>query len=427
MRGRVSWVYAILPVSLATGPIGSLIQLYLLELNGNALGTIYAGLAATVFSGITIPASIFWGYTTDRLHQRKGTIVASYIVMATVFLSFYGQDTVGIIAEYAVFSFISAASATPLNLLIMESEDKSKWASKFATLSMVSGIGNTAGSLLSAVWVQTFPIILIMIPLAMFSLVSAALSVLLIREPPISLEDETIVMRGPSFFSRLLSLPMMFLNVPKPRDFIRVFRGLRYGMTSYIPLLYISIVLFYLSSGLFNASFVSGLHLFAISDGVVLGVIFVGQAVQTVTFQFAGRYLSNKSLVSAAGQSLVLRAASYIFLGVFAFFLGQPLYVVPALILWPLASGVAFGLYYTASNTLIFNSVQKRNPGSTLGVYSAIVGMATLVGSLPSGFISVYLGFHVTFLAAGLLMLFAAFLTFGLRRFEHAGKSGVPT
>ena len=49
----------------------------------------------------------------------------------------------------SLVSFISAASATPLNLLIMETEPKNHWATGFARLSLVSSIGATVGYAMS--------------------------------------------------------------------------------------------------------------------------------------------------------------------------------------------------------------------------------------------------------------------------------------
>jgi MFS family permease len=423
---RFSWVYSTLPASMATGSIGTLVQLYIIQLDGTALGVIYASLAIAFFNGVSIPASIFWGYTTDRLHQRKAVIVASYLVMATVLLSFYGQNTVGTIAEFSVLAFVSAASATPLNLLIMETEPKNRWADTFAKLSMASGVGTTAGLVLSTVWVQSFPLILLSIPFSMFSLTSAVLALILIRDPPYVLEGETIVLRRPSFFSRLLALPLMFLSVPKASDFRRVFRGLRYGVTSYVPLLYLSIICFYLSSGIFNTSFVPAMSTFSLTHGEIFGVILSGMVVQTLVFRYIGRYIENRSLAGVTSAGLLLRAASYVATGLFALVLAQPLFFVPALVLYPLGAGVAYAVYYTASNTMIFNSVKKGSPGSALGVYSAIVGFAALIGSLISGFTSVYLGFHTTFVSAGLLLVLAAGITLRLRKMGNPGEAQVP-
>ena len=60
---------------------------------------------------------------------------------------------------------------------------------------------------------------------------------------------------------------------------------------------------------------------------------------------------------------------------------------------------------------MIFNSIRGNNHGSSLGVYSAIVGVSTTIGSIVSGIVSLYLGFHFTFILAGGLLGVAAFLT----------------
>ncbi len=424
-KPRLNWVYATLPVALATGQIGTIVQLHLIDLDGHTLGTIYSGLAVAFFSAVSIPAAIFWGYITDRLHERKGLIVASYFVMAMVLLAFFfEQDTAGTIAVYSVFSFISAASATPLNLLIMENEPKNAWADTFAKLSFASGVGISIGLVMGTVWVTLFPLIYLAFPLALASAASAVLSVSMMTEPTFVLERETITRRGASLISRLRSLPLFFIAVPRPSDFKKVFRGLRYGITSYVPLLYVSIVLFALSGGLFNPSWVPALSSFGFGSGPILLVILVTNVIQTIVFDYTGKFLARRSLIDASIQGLLLRGSCYVSLGICAVVVAGPFYVIPALIFYTLASGVGYAVYSTASNTMIFNSIQNRSPGSALGVYSAVVGIATTAGSLVSGFVSVYFGFDTTFIAAGLLAGAAVAVLFRIRRLES--NQGAP-
>ena len=409
-KRRVGWVYSVLPVSMATGPLGPLVQLYLIQLNGQILGTIYASLAFAMFNGVSIPASMFWGYATDRLHNRKTIVVVSYALTASVlFAFFFLGNTPGTILVYSVFSFISAAAATPLNLLIMETEQKGRWANAFARLSMISSIGNVGGLVLSTLWgVGGLPLVLLSIPLGAFSVASAVLAFATISEPAFVFEGETIVRRRASFFTRFLALPLMFLTTPGLVDFRRLFRGLRFSLTSYLPLFYISTVCFYLSSGVFNTSLVPALSTFSLSTGEVFAVILAGMVVQTLAFRYAGRYFERRSLVSGSIQALLLRGGCYVLFGVFALVAAGPGYVIPALILYPLASGVAFAAYYISTYTMMFNAIQRGNAGSALGVYSAVIGVATLAGSLASGFISIFAGFHITFISAGLLLFLAA-------------------
>ena len=404
------WLYSVFPISVATGPLGTVVSLYLLHLNGNTWGPIYVGLASAIFNGIGIPAALIWGLTIDRLHKRKGLIVLGYAATAAALVSFYFvRSTGGTIAIYALISFVSFASATPLNLLIMETEQKGRWAGAFARLSMISSVGNVAGLLLSTLWTDFLPeeLVLLFIPMGALSVISAGLSVWTIDEPAFVFERETVALRRPSFFSRLLANPIFFIVIPSGSDFRRAFRGLRSSLTRQVPLFYISTVLFYLSSGLFNTSFVPAMYFFSMPDQQVFAVILAGMVVQTLAFQRAGSFVGSRSLINTSVIGLTLRGWSYLGIGAAALFLSESLFIVPALLFYPIAGGIAFAVYYTSANTMMFSTVQGKSAGAALGVYSAIVGISAMGGSLVSGFVSVGVGYSATFVASGIL-LFAA-------------------
>ena len=406
-RRRTTWIYSAFPVSVATGPVGTIIQLYLIYLNGQALGTIYGSFATAIFNGVSIPAALFWGVVTDRLHKRKSLIVLSYALIAVALVSyFFDRTTAGTISRYGAISFVSVASATPLNLLIMETEQKGKWAHAFARLSLMISAGNVVGYLISALWTQFLPneLVLLFVPLSAFTLASSGMALVMIHEPEFVLERETVALRKPSLFSRLRANPVFFVGIPSGSDFKRAFRGLRTGLLSYVPLFYISTILFYLSAGLFNTSFVPAMHFYTLPDQEVFAVILAGMGVQTLAFQRAGEFISRRSLITSSIQGLLLRGWSYLAIGVAALLVKGPLFAVSALLFYPLAGGVAYAVYYTSSNTMMFNTVKGRTAGSALGVYSAVVGLATMAGSFVSGFISVYSGYYVTFVLAGVLL-----------------------
>ena len=289
----------------------------------------------------------------------------------------------------------------------------------------MSTLGGILGYVLSAVWVQALPhlIIGLTIPLGMLALVSAAMSAALIEEPKFVFEKEVVVMQRPGFLQRLYASPLIFLSIPRLYDFRRIFNGLRNELTSYVPLLYLSIVTFYFSSGLFNTSIVPALTSHSLGESQVYFIIFVVMVAQLLSFRYAGRYIANRSLAGVAIQGLVLRGASYVLLGV-ASLLSGVWFIVPTLIFYPLAGGIAFGVYYTASNTMVFNSIRGNNQGSSLGVYSAIVGGSTTVGSAVSGIVSIYLGFHITFILAGLLLVVAALITASLSKRSPETRNG---
>ncbi len=396
------WFYSQLPVDVATGVVGTLVVLYIHELHGTVIDV---GLTVTLFNAVTIPAAVLWGYVTDRFQSRRTILVlAGVSIAADLILLPVARSVPGVAAVYALFSLVSSASATPANLLIMETSRKSNWASAFAKFSMISSIGTTMSFVLGVAWSAFLPESLLVIPLATLAVVSAVLSMLMVKEPVVSFEREVMVLQRRSLQQRLLAIPLIFLRIPDLVDFKSVFRGLRSTLTMNLPLLYLSIFVFYIASGLFNTSFVPSLLERGLSASEVYLVVLLANVTQTVSFSFAGPYVERRDLRKAAVAGLVLRMVAYAAIGVIAEFGASSSYLGGTLVLYPLAGGLAYAIYYTSSNTMIFNTLGAKNQGSRLGVYSALVGVATMVGSLLSGYVSFYLGYLATFaLAAGAL------------------------
>ncbi|MGI0085342.1 MAG: MFS transporter, partial [Nitrososphaerales archaeon] len=239
-------------------------------------------------------------------------------------------------------------------------------------------------------------------------------SLVMIKEPSFVFERQMMTLERRSFFHRILAVPMIFLRIPRVFDFKSVFRGMHYDLTRQIPLLYLSIFAFYLASGIFNTSFAPSLAKSGVSNSEIFLISFVAMVIQTAAFYLAGPYIEKTSLKRTAVGGLLLRSSCYAAIGVSSIFLVGADYLGSSLVFYPLAAGIAYAAYYTASNTMIFNTLGRRSQASTLGVYSALVGIATMLGSLVSGFTSFYIGYYFTFGIAALSLGSAAALTYML-------------
>jgi MFS family permease len=403
-----AWISSVLPFSIAQGPVGTLVQLYILNAHGTVIDV---GLAIALCNAIAIPAAIVWGFIADHFQRKRLMIMASYSVTAGILISlFFARTVYSVSFLYALFSFATSASTTPLNLLIMGTEHKQKWATAFARFSMVTNIGHTAGVFLSLAWSFFLPLDYLVVPLATLSMISAGLSVLMIKETSFSAhEQNVIVMSQPNFFERLLTVSYLFLRIPRLTDFRRVFRALRHNLTMRIPLLYFSIFAFYFASGILNTSVVPSLQANHISSLLIFFVTTIWNVVQIISFKYAGPCAEKKSSEKAAIWALVLRSVVYVLMGVSVYILSGIWYFAAVLILYPVAAG-SYSLYCTASNTMVFNTLGSRGQGSSLGVYTALLGIAMMVGSLISGFMSFYLGFYTTFITAAVCLICSAWL-----------------
>jgi MFS family permease len=405
---RSAWVSAVLPFNIALGPAATLVQLLILNLNGTVVDV---GLAMTVFNAVGIPAALFWGFVTDRFQQRRPLILASFLVTPLLLvLLLFVQSSYQVTFIYAAFSFAITASTAPLNLLVMETERKPKWASAFARFSMVISVGQTIGLLVSMVWEIYAPLPFLVIPLAVCSLVSAILAVVMIKEPAVPFERQIMVMHKQSFFNRLRYVPYLFLKIPSLRDFKHIFRTMKHELLRHTALLYMAIFVFFLSAGIFNTSLVPSLDANGLSSLPIFSVFMLGLVSQIICFRFAGPYTERKSPVKSAIAGLLLRAVGYGLLGVCAYFMNGVWFLLPAILFYMLSAGLAYSIYYTASNTMVFNSLSPGRNGSHLGVYSALAGFATMAGAFISGFMSFYLGYYMTFIVAAALLIVSAWL-----------------
>ncbi|HII73581.1 MFS transporter [Sulfurisphaera tokodaii] len=408
IKRNIKWLYLTLPYNATIGPISTLITLQIISLGGNALDIAYV---ISLGNLVLIPSSIFWGYTADRISRRKQIITSFSGTAFSLFLLSYSRNVQMIALGYSLLIFTSTASTTPFNLLVMESASKKEWGALFSRYSFLSSIGTLIGLLISTFLVIYMRIFQIIFILAVIMAITSIISVKILPEPILTFERTAILHHKESFFTRLLHLPLMFLHLPNPHHFklFKLSRLLKKPI-NYVPLLYIAIVIFYISSGIFNTVYPASLYVKGLDKSEALAVITMGMIFQIIGFRISEKLIKDKNETELAHKSLLLRGGSYFILGVSTLLFYGQLILILGLIFYPLAAGIAFAIYYSSSNTLIFKIVGERSQGKNLGVYSTVVGIALFLGSLLSGYITHYLSYGIDFITAGILLFISSLI-----------------
>ncbi|AAY79711.1 MFS transporter [Sulfolobus acidocaldarius] len=403
IKPNVKWMYLVIPFNASTGPLSTLITLQILNLGGNAIEVAY-----TVSLGnlVLIIASMFWGYVADRFDRRKQILISTGGTSLPLFLMMMSRSIPLISLNYAFAVFMSTASTTPFNLLVMETTDKKHWGSLFSRYSLFSSIGVLVGLLISTFLITYLEISLIEGILAIISLSTFILCFRFIPKPQVSFERTSLIHNKESFFSRIRQIPLIFLHLPSIHSFkIFSLKRLKTPHVNYVPLLYIGLIIFYISSGIFNTVYPAGLYKRGLTENEVLLVTLVGMLIQIVGFQFSSRLLENRKEEKLAHLSLLLRGGNYIIIGlIMQFFVGIPV-LLAGLTSYPLAAGIAYAIFYSSSTTLIFKILGGRHQGAGLGIYSTVVGVALFAGSLISGYITHYFSYGIDFMIAGVLLI----------------------
>lgn len=417
-RQNMRWVYSSLFANIAMGPLSTVVVLYILEKGGSV---IEASLAITGGTLISIFASFVWGKFADIYPRRKIQIMLSYIGLAFSILILYWAETpLEIILIYIFLSFMTTASATPLNLLIMETVQEGLWKRAFSNLQLASSLGGTIGLGISFFTTIAIPVKLLLIVLFFVSLISIDLTYALVPETRERKERKLFVLNMHAFLSRVFLTPFMWVRLTN-ESLIKSLRNFKFSefRKTKIFKLYMAIFLFYIGSGLFNTVYPAGLKQIGLDETLVFFVIFIGMVVQTATYFYIGM---NKRMIATNQnlyRSLMLRGVSYVVIGL-TFFFTATLVLYSNIIVYPLAAGIGFAIFYTVSNVVVFESIGEKKRGRALGFYTSMIQIGTLVGAMASGYISYYIGYWLDFMLAGLFVISS--ITF-FRALEEKSKS----
>ncbi|WP_243680178.1 hypothetical protein [Vulcanisaeta souniana] len=174
--------------------------------------------------------------------------------------------------------------------------------------------------------------------------------------------------------------------------------------------LYVALTIFYFSSGIFNTLYPYGLRVGGLSKSWVMAIISVGMGIQIIGFMVTPRMIRILGgNAKASSNSLVLRGGlSYFLIGLTA---STPeSMIITGLTLYPLAAGVAYSTFYTASSVMVFERLRNGEEGRGLGVYNLITGSAYLSGSLVSGYLANSISIGRSYMVAGAMLWISAYL-----------------
>ncbi|MCL4365296.1 MAG: MFS transporter [Candidatus Marsarchaeota archaeon] len=418
-KNQFRWMYPYLVFSIAAGPLTTLIQLYILRVGGGVLDVSYA---ITFASAITIPAVFFWGIVTDFVDKRKAFLVLAYLITAILIASLLFITSVfGIIVIYTLIAFIGAATAAPLELLVMETVQKRRWSHNFSVLQALGSAGMVAGLVMAWIITGQSDLGLLIIALAIVAFASAGLAAGLMSEPRRAHKRLSLSGRIHLFVYRLIGLPHVLVRIPNPGDLKDAFGfGRRVKVKrNFVPMFYAASFIFFFGSSIFNTEYPVGLEFFNVSSSAIFFIMLFAMIIQSIVFWYYGRFAAHRKRYWVASASLFLRGIAYVAIGMMFIYLSGLLFEFSNLIIYSIAAGMAYAVYYTTAYSLFFNTLSAKGRGTAIGIYTAIAGIGTFTGALASGNAVIAHGFGDTFIIAGLFMFLGSYI------FESLPRSNV--
>jgi MFS family permease len=395
----------LVPFNAAVAAISTLVPLSILALGGSVIDV---GFAAVAYSLALVPAPLIWGYVCDVTgSRRKVIILAVVILLASTVTMYISSSIASIVLAFAAIAHATGMVSPASNLLIIESLPKAEWDRGYAMLSWYSTLGTVLGLAAGMVWMLFFSLDTFLLACGVFAAASLAASIVMIRDPPLTIERRTILVNPQALVARLTQLPLLFERIPRPSDFISVVRLAREELTRDIPVIVLSSFLFSLSLNVFYTSYTPYLKANHLTDWeVFLTSLYVNGMNGVASRLVLGRLKGSVTPLIASG-ALAVRAIGMLLAAVLAIFVVGPATLYTTLLTYTLL-GLAYTIISVNLNSLFYKALPAGRQGGLLGVYSASNGAALFLGSLASGYVSYYLGYSFTFFVGGILVFLSA-------------------
>ena len=412
------WFLSYLPLAISDGIAMPLIPLLALQHFGASAFAVTIIIAASAMS--QVPFTIIWGNLSDRIAHRKYFLVGSFLATGvSIILIALAHDLLTYFWLNVVEGLASAASAPIGTMLLLETRHKRWWPEDIGFFGLISGLGTTAGLALGFVWLFVIglnqPAIEVMTALLIVSgllaLVSAGIAWAWIEEPPAtaridrrSVSDLVHLHRGVVERLRHLRSRMVGL-VDLTRPTRERLPGREYLFLGALGVMSVGFDIFY---GPFPVFLWQNAHF---TDAGVFVVYLGSAAASTALFFHSGKAVERHSPKSVFLESLLGRVLLMLL------FLWGPVYVLlglgsPALLAWLAVLnallGVTWAFISTASTLFLVRLVGRSARGRALGLYNAVAGAGSLLGTLLGGWLYATYGVHFAYSVAALTVVLGA-------------------
>lgn len=389
------WSWYLLPLNASSTGLSTIIPIYVLALGGSvrevAIAMFLSNLAVTL-------GAIFWGKLIDAMHWRRTIIAVCSAAIAITCASMYFVSSIPVLMLLsALVGFFSIGPAPVTNLLVMEKSGKDDWLKTFSWTSLISSAGLVIAMVAGYLWLMQYDAQSYAVICSAIAVSSLVLTVMLVKDPPATLERKAIAMSPAAVVDRLKQVPVMFL---KPVSDLSLSK-LRSSMSRKEFLFFAGTGLYFLSGNLMFTPYTPFLK----DSGVTDSQVFLAYTILHLSKVFFLPF--NHRLVAKGGEEKMGRLAYVprmfgIALAAAAalLFASNPASILMATLAAFVAVEVGFSIWSTTTTSSLLKIIPDGRAGNILGINSAIIGTGLLIGSIAAGEVAATLGYVATFALA---------------------------
>ena len=353
------------------------------------------GIMTAVALFLSIPASFFWGYISDKTRRYKLYVLLSFISAAVLLYLFtFATNVITFTILYAIMALLHVAHEAPKNILIAEHYTHEDWGKSYALYEGFTEIGWLIGLLLGLlVSTLAFSSSYILWLCSILNLAAFVLSIFFVADPLLIFERRLVTIerkidytyRGVNAASRLMD------GLPIGEKF-RSENFFAFG---------IGLVLFSLASSLFFTPLpIFFADKLAFPTSMIFMIYMLSSGGSVVGYFLAGKRASSPNAKTHMRRIVLLRSALVFSLIAIVNFAVFTTFFASVILVF---MGLAYGLYHILTLSL---SMELIPPGRS-GLFDVLMGLGASLGSFLGPFLAGLLGFLPQFFIASVIFLSA--------------------
>jgi len=404
------WLLAWALGSVALGATSLLIPLYFVSIGGS---TLLLGVLAGTAAAAGAPGALLFGRLADRGGKRRHLVLVALGLAAGAIAVVSATESVPVvIAGNAVLWFAAGAAAPVLTLLVTVGRLERDWPGRFAALNRYQGWGWAGGLVLGLAWTALLsdPLGVVFAQRTLLWLcagVTALAAVLAAGWLPADPVESPRPSRIARAIARSRRFPVRSATFPVGPGRLywltRSFhpRQIAARLTPTLSVYFLAVVAVFTGFGVFWGplpSYLAGT--LGYSSGVVFALYLVSSLGSALCYGLAGRLAERYDAIGLQSASLLARAGLHPAVAVVGLALpGSAVGLVTNGVVFT-AIGVAWAVVAITAASIVTRLAPPAIRGEALGLYTALSGLATGVGSVLGGWLGGY-GFTLAFGVAG--------------------------
>ncbi|MFW6359901.1 MAG: MFS transporter [Chroococcales cyanobacterium] len=426
------WFFAFVPQKIVESLLIILLPLFIVQAVGGNVAQVGEVHALTALAGMG--GSILWGNLSDSIGCRRPFLIVGLTGLALCTFAIGTAENVNTVLLFSPLAgFFMAAIVPVTSALVLDSFPESQWSQIFSRLYLINAWSFVAAVILGTTWLSWFSpgqgtasAMQSLLQIAgSFTLVSLFLCYLLIQDPPIARKKRQFSPHLMGSLSIAVVERRALFYASRMAYFILTPSGLsQLGKILNQPLIlfYLGLAQFFIAANIVLVPFPIFLtEKLGVTNSQIFTLFLAKAVVEAFCYLPVGQWVRKHPGLLLTAEATALRMGMFTTFAVIAWKETSPNSFVMVGFVYLLV-GMTWAIVNVSGTTAVACLSPQGSQGMAMGIYNAIIGLATVVGSLIGGALARSFSYSLCFATGALIAGIAAIWLWRLRAIVPAPK-----